>query len=149
MIETGKMMPRVQNSAFTSPIAPSHDSPHRGLLKKAFSRGSKVVACFPDPSRHRFFGGFQITPGIVFALVSHLAIDFQNFIEIVEHMLRHGSREGILIVGVHVHFDDAVIERLRDLFLFRARTAMKNEIKMGIGAERRSERGSKAESVDA
>ena len=49
-------------------------------------------------------------------------------------MIGDGAREGILRVGVDVHLDDTVAERLTDLFERRSRAAMEHEVHFSFGS---------------
>lgn len=66
--------------------------------------------------RERFFGFFEVAARVVGFFVADFAIDFENAFDVFADVSDDGAGEGVLGVGVDVHFDDAVVEGFADFF---------------------------------
>src|SRR5699024_8262499 len=66
--------------------------------------------------------GLAPDPRVVHLLVPDLVIDLQNAVVITEHVVSDGTCEGVLGVSVDVHLHHAIVDRVGDLLLGRART---------------------------
>lgn len=69
--------------------------------------------------------------GVVGAFVADVAVHFEHAVDVFEHVFCDGAAEGVLGVGVHVHFDDSMAEAFLDLFAAGAGAAVEDEIEVG------------------
>src|SRR5437660_1034386 len=71
----------------------------------------EVLAALDHSSGHAGLGALAIGPRVVDLLVADLAVDLEHTVVVLEHVISHGTREGVLGVCVDVHLDNAVGER--------------------------------------
>src|SRR4051812_17400794 len=109
--------------------APRKSSAH--LLAGAL----EVLAALHHASSHPGLGAFAVGARVVDLLVADLAVDLQHPVIVLEHVIGHGPGEGVLRVRVDVHLDDAVGQRLVDLFEQRSAAAVEDEIEGVLLAE--------------
>src|SRR5690606_34632809 len=84
-----------------------------------------------DPFSHRRLGLFQISAGIVRFLVTDLAVDHEDAVIVLEHMISNRAGKGVLSIGIDVHLYDAIAQCLANLLQATSRTAMEHEVETG------------------
>lgn len=80
------------------------------------------------------FGFFQVGTWIVELFVADFAVDFQHAFDVLADVGNDRAGEGVLRIGVDIHFHDAVVEGFADVGEFRAGAAVEYEIHFGLSA---------------
>src|SRR5919199_931344 len=88
----------------------------------------QVLAGADDALGHADLGELHVGARVVGLLDPDLAVDLQHAVVVAEHVPGDRPGERVLGVGVDVHLDHAVGQRLADLRLRRARTAVEDEV---------------------
>src|SRR5262249_25902085 len=88
----------------------------------------QVFARPDDPGGHARLARPAVGARVAGALVAHLPVDLEHAVVVREHVPRDRPGEGVLGVGVHVHLDHAVGDRLADFRQRRARAAVEDEL---------------------
>ena len=82
-----------------------------------FSEGVEVFAGFNDSCGNARRTFFEVGTGIVYFFNADFAVDLKDAVVVLEDVIRNGTGERVLRVGVDVHLDNAVLERFPDLFV--------------------------------
>ena len=98
-----------------------------------------LTACFTR-SAIDDLGEREIRARVIDLLVAHFAVHLQHAVVVLEHVPRDRARERILHVGIDVHLHHAVVERLVDFLLRRARAAVEDEMEARVLAVRLHDR---------
>src|SRR5215470_6594137 len=112
----------------------------RGDSGQALARGHEVFASALHACGHGRLGGFAVGARVVGLLVADLAVHPEHAVVVGEHVPRHRPGEGVLGVGVHVHLDHPVGDRLADLLQRRPRPAVEHQVERLFLAVLRADR---------
>ena len=85
------------------------------LLKNRTPRRAEIVACLSETGSHSGLRRLEKGSRIVELLVPDFAVDLEDAVVILEHVVGDRTRERVLRIGVDVHFDDAIAEGLANL----------------------------------
>src|SRR5215475_1488062 len=107
---------------------------------QALARGHEVFASALHACGHGRLGGLAVGARVVGLLVADLAVHLEHAVVVGEHVPRHRPGEGVLGVGVHVHLDHPVGDRLADLLQRRPRSAVEHQVERLFLAVLRADR---------
>src|SRR5690606_39528296 len=77
----------------------------------------------------------QVRAWVIGRVVAYVTVDLKDTGVVRHDVIHNRTRVGVLTIGVDVHLDDAVGDRLLDLLLRGARATVEDEIVAGVGAE--------------
>lgn len=93
-----------------------------------FAGGAEFVAGLFHAIAESLLAFFEVGAWIVMFLITDFTVDFQHSFDVRTDVSDDGAGEGILGIGIDVHFDDTVVEGFLKIFRRRAGTAVENEI---------------------
>lgn len=117
------------NAGFLFESIPSqrHGSPAL-LTVDSFPSGAEFVASLFHAIAEALLTFFEVRAWIVGFLVANFAIDFQHPFDVLADVGDDGAGEGVLGIGIDVHFDDTVVESFLKILTGGAGASVENEI---------------------
>lgn len=104
------------------------------LVEDGFAVRAEVLDGLDHAGGDAFLGFFEVGAGVVGFFVADFAVDFEDAVVVFHDVVDDGAGEGVLGIGVDVHFDDAVVEGFADFFDGGAGAAVEDEVELGVGA---------------
>ena len=102
------------------------------VSEDGFPIGAKIGASLGNTLGHPFLGGFEITPRVINLLVTDFTIHLQHAVVILEEVIHNRTCEGVLGIGVDVHLDHPVIQRLANFFKKASTATMKHQVHLSF-----------------
>src|SRR5579875_1709791 len=122
------------------PSPPVHGVKNAPNSGEALARREQVLARLRDARGHGLLCGLAVAPGIVRLLAADVAVHLEDAVVVDEHVTGDRPRERVLGVGVDVHLDHAVGDRLADLLQRGPRAAVEDQVERLVDAVLRADR---------
>lgn len=101
---------------------------------ESFAAAFKFVAGALEAFGDAGFSEFQVGAGVIALFGADFAVDHEHFVVVFEHEVDDGAGEGVLGIGVDIHFDHAIFERFLELFGGGAGATVEDEVEFGFRA---------------